>query len=396
MTDGTNRDEDAGDSFAMGFTEDPGYLDYAKVGPLSAAVLAEAISAHESLAKARNGSIGGLTGATERTLAGLAAVSGFRPDQIVAQPSTSHGLMHVMFGLAGTLLLSPAEFPSLPVAARRAADASGSMTPRWLGRHRQGAATTGAPTTRAGSPMHVTPSAIEDELSDDVTAVAVSLVDPRSGFVADLEGIRRVIGDRLLIVDAIQGFGVVDARFDVADVVTGGGQKWLRAGWGTGFLIMSDRGREAIAPVLSGFTGTAEREPWDDVPAPADGVSAFTLSNPDLLAHARLAASLDEVVATGVPTIASAIAERAAQVIDIADEVAVPVVSPRVEHQRAGIVMLEPDADRVDAVGAALHDHGVAVTTRQGRIRVSVHAGTTSETLGMLRDALISASTLPS
>ena len=220
--------------------------------------------------------------------------------------------------------------------------------------------------------------------------MAVSLVDPRTGFVADLEAIRGVIGDRLLIVDAIQGFGVVDARYDVAD----GGQKWLRAGWGTGFLALGDRAREILEPVLSGFTGTAEREPWDDVPEPAAGASAFTISNPDLLALSRLAASVEEIDATGVPVIAAAIAERAAQVIDIADEFAVPVISPRTESDRAGIVVLEPDAEQLGALEASFHNHGVTVTIRQGRVRVSVHAGTTAETLGLLRDALISASTL--
>jgi selenocysteine lyase/cysteine desulfurase len=222
----------------------------------------------------------------------------------------------------------------------------------------------------------------------------VSLVDPRTGFVADLEGIRGVIGDRLLIVDAIQGFGVVDARFDVADVVAGGGQKWLRAGWGTGYLAMGDRARELLDPVLSGFAGTSEAEPWDGVPGTADGASAFTLSNPDLIALARLAAAVEEIETVGVPLIAAAIAERAAQVIDLADEFGLPVASPRTEPDRAGIVVLEPEPALLGTLVASLHNHGVTATVRQGRVRLSVHAGTSAETLGMLRDALISASTL--
>jgi selenocysteine lyase/cysteine desulfurase len=366
------------DPFITGFTEDPGYLDYAKVGPLSAAVRAEAVAALDVLSRFRYGAFDSLAGAWSRAQTGLSAVSGFRPDQFVAQPATSHGLLQVMFGVSGTVLLSPGEFPSLPVAARRAADAIGAMTPRWL-------------ETEQG---RVTPEAVAAHLDDEVTAVAVSLVDPRTGFVADLEGIRSVIGDRLLIVDCIQSFGVVDAPFDEADVIAGGGQKWLRAGWGTGYLAMGDRAREMITPVLSGFTGTGDREPWDDVPEPADDVSAFSVSNPDLVALARLSAALEEVAATGVPAIASAIAERAAAVIDMADEFGITVYSPRTEHERAGIVILEPDADRLGVLTASLHNHGVTTTTRQGRVRVSVHAGTSAETLGMLRDALISYSTL--
>jgi selenocysteine lyase/cysteine desulfurase len=372
------------DAFAATFTEDPGYLDYGRVGPLSSTVLAEATAAHAALSRSRYGSFDLLVSARDRVPAALAALSGFRPDQIVPQPSTSHALFHVLFGLRGTLLLSAGEFPSLPVAARRASDALGAMTPRWLETERPS----------EGGPGRVTADSIARHLDDDVVAVAVSLVDPRTGYRADLEAIRSVIGDRLLIVDCIQGFGIVDAPFDLADVLAGGGQKWLRAGWGTGFLAMGDRAREQLAPVLSGFTGTAEREPWDDVPEPDEGVGAFSISNPDLVALARLAASAEEIAVVGVPAIEAAIAERVAVVVDIADEFAIRVASPRVEHERAGMVLLEPEPDRLAALTASLHNHGVSATTRQGRVRVSVHAGTTAETIGMLRDALISFSTL--
>ena len=97
----------------------------------------------------------------------------------------------------------------------------------------------------------------------------MSLVDFRTGYLADLEGIRQVIGDRLLIVDAMQGFGVVDAPYELADVVVSGGQKWARAGWGTGFLALSDRALEHLTPVLSGFSATdVEGTPLDEVPRP--------------------------------------------------------------------------------------------------------------------------------
>ena len=102
----------------------------------------------------------------------------------------------------------------------------------------------------------------------------MSLVDSRTGYLCDIEGIRQVIGDRLLIVDAIQGFGVVDAPWEVADVVLSGGQKWCRAGWGTGFMALSARPLERLTPVFSGFTGTEEGEPWDEVPPPAPDARA--------------------------------------------------------------------------------------------------------------------------
>ena len=171
--------------------------------------------------------------------AAVAALTGFRADQVVFQPNTSQGLMHAMFGITGGVALSPAEFPSLTFAATRAAQALGVLA---------------AGLARRPSPAASRRAASADQdLPASVVAVAVSLVDFRTGYLADLEGIRQVIGDRLLIVDATQGFGVVDAPYQLADVVVAGGQKWPRAGWGTGFLALSDRALDHLTPGLVGI-----------------------------------------------------------------------------------------------------------------------------------------------
>ena len=47
-------------------------------------------------------------------------------------------------------------------------------------------------------------------------------------------------------MDGIQGFGVVDEPWELADVLVVGGQKWLRAGWSTGFVVLSDRALERM------------------------------------------------------------------------------------------------------------------------------------------------------
>ena len=82
------------------------------------------------------------------------------------------------------------------------------------------------------------------------------------------------------------------------------------------------------------------------------------------------------------------VAERVARVLALADEFGLPVVSPRAAGERAGIVVVEPLPERLTALTAALFNHGVSVTIRGGRVRLSPHAGTTEETIGMLRSAL--------
>ncbi|MFC4241939.1 aminotransferase class V-fold PLP-dependent enzyme [Gryllotalpicola reticulitermitis] len=360
--------------YRAGFVEEPGYLDYAGVGPISHAVQQELTGHAELFARARFGSLAQLAHEDARVRAAASALTRFPADQIVFQPSTSQGLMHALFGVTGDVLVSPAEFPSLPVAVQRAADALHVVTPVWL-------------ETDDGK---VTPAGIRDQLTDAVTAVAVSLVDSRTGYVADLDGIRQVIGDRLLIVDAIQGFGVVDAPYEVADVVATGGQKWVRAGWGTGFLALSDRALAEITPVFTGWTGTDVVEPWDAVPPYSRSAHAFTVSNPDRVAQACFATALEEIARVGVPEISAAVSELAERVIDLADEYGIPVASSRAANERAGIVVIEPEPDTLTRLTASLHNHGVTTRARGSHVRISVHAGTTEDTLAMLRGAFTS------
>lgn len=365
------------DEFAAGFREEPGYLDYAHFGPLSAAVNAEITVNADVLSRARFGTVERLEAEDERMRRAVADVTGFPAEQVVYRPNTSIALMQTMFSLTGGVLLSAAEHPAVTFAAVRAAESMHAATPAWL-------------ETDHG---RVTPGQIREQITATTAAVAVSLVDARTGYVADIEGIRQVIGDRLLIVDATLGLGVVDAPYPVADVVASGGQTWLRAGWGTGFVALSARAIERLTPVISGYPGIGDESAWDQVPPAVHEAAAFEVTHPDRVAEARLAAALEEVAAVGVAGIQGAVAERAGQLIDIADEFAIPVSSSRDETERAGIVLLQPDADRLTLLAAALFNHGVSATTMPTGIRLSVHVGTDAETLQMLRQAFVSFAT---
>ena len=363
------------DDHIAGFNEEPGYLDFARVGPVGRSVRDEEQAQSSLLARARFGTLATLEEQDARVRDAVSALTGFRADQVVFQPNTSQGLMHVLFGLTGEVALSPAEFPSVTFAATRSAEALGNVVPLWF------------------EPDHgrVTPGNLREQLTPSTVAVAVSLVDFRTGYLVDLEGIREVIGDRLLIVDAMQGFGVVDAPFELADVVVSGGQKWVRAGWGTGFLALSDRIIERLVPVFSGFSATdVEGTPLDEVPPPTHGAGAFEISNPDPIAQARLAAALEEIALVGIDAINDRISEHVTRVIDLADEFGLPVASSRDHAQRAGIVVVEPPVEQLTMLTASLHNHGVTSTTRQGAVRLSPHVSTDEETFAMLRASLMS------
>ncbi len=361
------------EDYAARFTEEPGYLDFAAKGPLGQTVIAEQLALVEILSRGRFGSLDVLAEQDLRVRQAVSALTGFAADNVVFQPNTTQGLMHALFGLSGTVLLSPAEFPSLTVGAVRSGEALHALQTTWLA---------------AEGP--VTPGSIKKQLTKATTAVAVSLVDFRTGYLVDLEGIRQVIGDRLLIVDAMQGFGVVDAPYAVADVVASGGQKWIRSGWGTGFLALSDRALERLTPVFSGFSATeVDGTPLDEVPPPADSARAYSVSNPDPIAQARFAASLEEIADVTVGAIHDRIITATGRIIDLADEFGIPVVSSRNLAERAGIVVVEPPDDQLTVLAASMHNHGVTSTRRSGTVRLSAHVSTSEETLEMLRASFV-------
>lgn len=357
--------------YARGFLEEPGYLDFPRLAPVGEHALAESRAMHDVLEKARFGVLSPLGDQDARARAALASLLRVRDDQIVIQPSTSQGLMHVMFGLTGTIAVSPGEFPAVGYAIARAAESLGVLTSHPL------------------VPDHerVTPSILREQLTDQVTAVVVSLVDYRTGHLVDLEGIRQVIGDRMLIVDAVQGAGIVDAPWELCDVIVGGGQKWLRAGPGTGYLVVSDRALEQLTPVWSGWNAHESGEVEHEVLPPRADAGAFKTGLGDPFAEARLAGAVEAILAAGVDAVNATVLERTARIIALADDVGLEVVSPRDDAERAGIVSIAPHPEHLSGLAAALHNHGVSATVRGGRVRLGAHVSTSDETFEQLHDA---------
>lgn len=360
------------DEYVATFDGDPGYLNWASFGPLSSSVRAEVFADADLLGSGRPSSLALVAERVVQARELVAELLGGAPDDVTMQASATQGLQHALYGLPGEVIAATTEFPSITVTLERAAQASqGALVPRWI----------------SPADSFVTPDVVADALDDSVTALAVSHVDFRSGYRADLAGLRDVIGpDRLLIVDAVQSFGVIDEDYSAADVIVGHGYKWLRAGRGTGFAWFSSRARERIAPVLSSFAGIGQDIVVDEIPPAAASAQAYVASHPDQLAVARLAIGVRDVRDAGVAEIESAISERVGRIMEIADRHGIPVRTPRDPERRAGIVSLAPEAP--GQLAAALTNVGVTATTRGDAVRVSAHAGTGDDGLRLLEEAV--------
>ena len=353
-------------AYLASFVEDPLYLNHASYGPPSRAVLDTGARLMADAAAGGPDASARLHSEDTRAKAAISRLTGTPADHVALTANTSLGLMQVAFGIGGgDVLLSADEFPANVYPWLRARDV-GLLGVRML--------------PRADAPLLVTPELVDASLTDDVVAVSVSAVDFRTGYVADLAGIRAVIGDRLLVVDGIQGFGVADLDWTLADALVVGGQKWLRAGWGAGFVSLSERGLDRIRPVLGSWTGVEGPTRYDGEehdPLPDAGRHSITNLSP--FATGSLATALELVEGVGVARIAERVSDTAAVLITALDAAGVPVLSPREPGLRAGIVVAGVADSAAPQAHARLAAAGVTSTLHgTDRIRFSVHASTTT------------------
>ncbi|MFF1905416.1 aminotransferase class V-fold PLP-dependent enzyme [Kitasatospora sp. NPDC058218] len=354
------------------FDEPAGYLDFARVGPVSADVRTVLTRSAELMHGQGLAALAELDRSVARTARTAAELLGCLPHEIAFVGSTSHGMFaaaHAVRG-EGVVLVGRDDFPGAVYPWLRAAD-NGRLTVRLI-----------------DGP--VTADAVRAHLDDRVRAVSVCAVDSATGFRAPLAAIKEVIGpDRVLVVDAIQALGAVEFDADAADVLASGGQKWLRAGWGAALLMVRDRVAGLLEPGLGGWSGVIDPIGASDHPRPPrPGAVAHTLTNPDGPAVAALGAALDLVRAVGVGPINARIGETLDALLDAARTVGARTAgggstagSPgwRADAGSAtgsGIARFHlPGADP-QAVHDALTAAGLATTLRTPWVRLSPHAST--------------------
>ncbi|WP_344035884.1 aminotransferase class V-fold PLP-dependent enzyme [Saccharothrix xinjiangensis] len=352
-------------SYLVQFHEPEGYLDFARFGPPSHAVVEASTRLLEASAAAGPSTVDELMRQDLRARAAAARLCRSDTDHVTLLPNTSTGLFQLALGLRGGVLVPAGEFPANTYPWAR----SPGVDVTWL---------------PAGP---VTPEAVRAALTPATAAVSVSAVDFRTGHRADLAALREVVGDRLLVVDGIQGFGVVDEPWEVADALVVGGQKWLRAGWSTGFLALSDRALERLDPVLSGWTGAEDPGLFDDAVHPVgEGAAGWSITNLSPVAAGALATALELVELAGVAALEQRVAEHADALAEAVRAAGGEVVSAT--GRRAGILAFTLPRLPPPVVGAALAEAGVTATVRPEHVRVSPHASTAPGTLRRFAEAL--------
>ena len=362
-------------------TERLNYLNHAAVSPPPAATIAAVEAQLKDVSG--NGSVNSHSwiATKERTRTLLATMLGARPEQVAFMRNTSDGLSTVANGLpwqsGDNLVTFRNEFPSNIYPWLRLREALGVEVR--MAEERDGRIDL-------------------DELIGLIDAktqlVAISHVQYASGFRADLERLGRAARavDALLVVDVIQGLGVipVDVQAQLVDVAAGACHKWLLTPEGVGFLFLSDRARERIVPTLVG---------WISVPDPDDytnfsqgwnrGALAWeTGTGPAALIHG-LEQSLKLLSETGIDRIESHLEMLTDYLCERLANKCYRIVSSRQPGEKSQIVCIQHTIG-LSAMNLYLHlkDRGIITAPRGDRLRISPHLYNTAEEIDALINAL--------
>ena len=359
------------------FEEQDGYLNFASIGP-PARSAREAAAGFLARAAAGRRPTPELVGpAYENARASIAAGLGVQDGRATSVPSTSAGMMQVAFGLVGAggnVVVPSHEFPA-------------NRYP-WLR-----AEAVGGPTVRAVDVPdgRVTAAALAPAIDSETRLVAVSLVDYMTGFRVDVDAIVETAGDALVLIDGIQGLGAVEATLGAADVFVAGGQKWLRAGFSSGVMAVSERTIDRLKPTLTGWWGVEENYAFEMQPPhpPVATADRYLESSPNLPGAIAAAAALDLIAIGGISAIEAAVLARSGAVLERVRSVGADVIAPwHTDQERAGIVTFRHARLDTAATVAALGEAGFLVSERNGWIRVAPHATTPMHVVEAFGEAL--------
>jgi selenocysteine lyase/cysteine desulfurase len=230
----------------------------------------------------------------------------------------------------------------------------------------------------------------------DVRVLSVSWVSFETGLRLDLARLGAACRARgvYFVVDAIQGVGAapIDVRACQIDFLACGGQKWLLAPWGTGFLYVRRELVRVLVPHTVSWMAVKNSEDFtrlcDYELNWFDDARRFEMITLPYQEFAGLNASLELFESVGWATVHALVAERASQIVRWAEARSdVTLVTPADPGRRAGVVSVRPsDAARASA---RLHAAGVPHALREGVIRLAPHFYTSADEVERALHALL-------
>ncbi len=311
----------------------------------------------------------------------LASMMNARNEQVAFMRNTSDGFASIAAGLpwkAGENIVSFAgEFPSNFYPWRRIRDEYGvelRLAPEHGGR--------------------IDLDELIALIDSDTRVVAISAVQFASGFRSDLERIGQAAraADALFCVDIIQGLGAMpfDLPAQYVDAACGASHKWLCAPEGCGFIYLSDRARERVKPILTGWISV--ETPWDfaDREQPFKSTALAWESGTGCASlFYGLEQSLKLLIDAGASNIEAHLSDLTDQLCEGLVGKNYELVSSRLDGERSQIVCIKHrDGIHPNAIAAELGARNVIVSPRGDRLRIAPHFYNNSGDIDRLIEAL--------
>lgn len=249
-----------------------------------------------------------------------------------------------------------------------------------------------------GQAQRVPLALFEEALTEGgVRLVAVSWVQYARGWRVDIPALAELCRTHgaLLVVDAIQGLGVLPAEFSAwgVDAVVADGHKWLLGPEGCGLLYVSPALRDELRVLEPGWNSVAQRGDYEDHRLVHDPTARrFEGGTPNYAGVWGLGAALDLLLEAGVDRVGSHVDALCSRLVEGLIEIGVEVLTDRSGGGASGIVAFRPaSAGRegvVEAAAASLVEQGFIVRARAEAVRVSPHGYNTVEEIDAFVEAV--------
>lgn len=247
-------------------------------------------------------------------------------------------------------------------------------------------------TVRSWDGITVPTETMLDAIDENTAIVPISHVLFRSAYSQDIAAIvtRAHEVGAAVVLDCYQSAGTLP--FSLSDLgvdfAVGGSVKWLCGGPGAGWLYVRPDLHQRLTPRFVGWQ--ADRDPFGFRPGRidhAEGMWRFLSGTPAVPALVGAEAGyriVDEVGAERIRHRSLIMTER---LIEIADELEIPIGTPREQDRRGGTVTFRVDDE--ETVAAALIKEEIIVDARPGAgVRVGPHFYNSDEDLDHFAEVL--------
>ena len=221
---------------------------------------------------------------------------------------------------------------------------------------------------------------IEALIDDRTRLLSISWVEFVNGFRNDLKRLGALCKERgiYFCVDAIQGLGALEMNVEEfqIDFLAADGHKWLLAPEGIGIFYVSPRVMEKLRPSQVGWHSVVN--PSEFLPYHfelRDDARRFEEGSPNMMGIFALGASLETLLEVGIGNIEGKLLSLNEKIAAGLEEWGAPLLSPRGDGERSGIILFAPPggSGNVEGLYRHLSDNRILCAVRPGGIRISPH-----------------------